>query len=94
MPAVPAAFLARISHERRDLVFGGGLPGVLDFEPDTEAVALSVTSVDVNADSPAEQKFGIAPKPPRLSSSDALAGVAPNLAVGSALLARCKRHSA
>jgi hypothetical protein len=61
---VPAAFLARISHGRRDLVFGGGLSGLLDFEPDTGAVALSVTSVDVNADSPAEQKFGIAPKPP------------------------------
>jgi hypothetical protein len=62
MPAVPAAFLARIAHRRRDLVFGGGLSGLLDFEPDTGAVALSVTFVDVNADSSAEQKFGIAAK--------------------------------
>jgi hypothetical protein len=44
MPAVPAVFLSRNSHGRRDLLFGGGLSGLLDFEPDTGAVALSVTS--------------------------------------------------
>ncbi|MGB6766430.1 hypothetical protein [Mycobacterium sp.] len=61
MPVTTAAFLARISHGRRDLAFGGGMSGLFDFEPDTGAVALSFTSVDINADSPAEQKFGIAP---------------------------------
>jgi hypothetical protein len=61
MPAATATFLARISRGRRDLAFGGGMSGLFDFKPDTGAVALSFTSVDVNADSPPEQKFGIAP---------------------------------
>jgi hypothetical protein len=64
MPAATAAFLARISHGRRDLAFGAGMSGLFDVEPDTGAVALSFTSVDVNADSPPEQKFGIAPSRP------------------------------
>jgi hypothetical protein len=72
MPAVTAAFLARISHGRRDLAFGGGMSGLFDFEPDRGAVALSVTSADVNADSLPEQKFGIV-------TAQAVAGTEDNL---------------